>query len=65
VALDLAAESSPQEAAASLSGIAGDLAELERLTQDILTSAAPGAAFRQAAVARGPHPRFGPDRGRR
>jgi signal transduction histidine kinase len=39
VALDLAAESSPQEAAASLSGIAGDLAELERLTQDILTSA--------------------------
>jgi signal transduction histidine kinase len=39
VALDLAAEGSAQDAAASLSGIAGDLAELERLTNDILTSA--------------------------
>ena len=39
VALDLAAEESAQDAAASLSGIAGDLAELERLTNDILTSA--------------------------
>ena len=39
VALDLAAEGSAQDAAASLGGIAGDLAELERLTDDILTSA--------------------------
>ena len=39
VALDLAAEGSAQDAAAQLSGIAGDLAELERLTDDILTSA--------------------------
>jgi signal transduction histidine kinase len=39
VALDLAAEGSAQDAAASISGIAGDLAELERLTNDILTSA--------------------------
>jgi two-component system, OmpR family, sensor kinase len=39
VALDLASEGSSQDAAAQLSGIAGDLAELERLTNDILTSA--------------------------
>src|SRR3981081_3193797 len=39
VALDLASEGSGQDAAAQLSGIAGDLAELERLTNDILTSA--------------------------
>ena len=39
VALDLAAEGSAEEAAAQLSGIAGDLAELERLTSDILASA--------------------------
>jgi signal transduction histidine kinase len=39
VALDLAAEGSAQDAAAQLSGIAGDLAELERLTNDILASA--------------------------
>jgi two-component system OmpR family sensor kinase len=39
VALDLAAEGSAQDAAAHLQGIAGDLAELERLTGDILTSA--------------------------
>ena len=39
VALDLAAEGSAEQAAAQLSGIAGDLAELERLTSDILASA--------------------------
>ncbi|MCA1826481.1 MAG: HAMP domain-containing protein [Myxococcales bacterium] len=39
VALDLAAEGSAQDAAASLSGIAGDLGEIERLINDILTSA--------------------------
>jgi signal transduction histidine kinase len=39
VALDLAAEGSAEDAAKSLLGIAGDLAELERLTSDILTSA--------------------------
>jgi len=39
VALDLAAEGSAQDATAQLAGIAGDLAELERLTSDILTSA--------------------------
>jgi signal transduction histidine kinase len=39
VALDLAAEGSAEDAAKSLGGIAGDLAELERLTNDILTSA--------------------------
>ena len=39
VALDLAAEGSAEDAAESLSGIASDLAELERLTSDILTSA--------------------------
>jgi signal transduction histidine kinase len=39
VALDLASEGSSQDAAAQLSGIAEDLAELERLTNDILTSA--------------------------
>ena len=39
VALDLAAEGDAHEAAASLSEIAGDLAELERLVADVLTSA--------------------------
>jgi two-component system, OmpR family, sensor kinase len=39
MALDLAAEGSAEEAAEQLSGIAGDLAELERLTNDILASA--------------------------
>jgi signal transduction histidine kinase len=39
MALDLAAEGSAQDAAAQLGGIAGDLAELERLTNDILASA--------------------------
>jgi signal transduction histidine kinase len=39
MALDLAAEGSAQDAAAQLEGIAGDLAELERLTNDILSSA--------------------------
>jgi signal transduction histidine kinase len=39
VALDLAAEESAADAAKLLPGIAGDLAELERLTGDILTSA--------------------------
>ena len=39
VALDLASEGSAQDAVAQLEGIAGDLAELERLTSDILTSA--------------------------
>jgi two-component system OmpR family sensor kinase len=39
VALDLASEGSAQDAAAQLSGIAGDLGELERLTSDILQSA--------------------------
>jgi len=39
VALDLASEGSGEDPAAQLSGIAGDLAELERLTNDILTSA--------------------------
>jgi signal transduction histidine kinase len=39
VALDLAAEESAADAAKLLPGIAGDLAELERLTSDILTSA--------------------------
>jgi signal transduction histidine kinase len=39
VALDLAAEGDAEQAAASLREIAGDLAELERLIGDILTSA--------------------------
>ena len=39
MALDLAAEGSADEAAEQLGGIAGDLAELERLTNDILASA--------------------------
>jgi len=39
VALDLAEEGTAEEAAAQLHGIAADLAELERLTNDILTSA--------------------------
>jgi signal transduction histidine kinase len=39
MALDLAAEGSAEEAADQLSGIAGDLAELERLTNDILAAA--------------------------
>jgi two-component system OmpR family sensor kinase len=39
MALDLAAEGSADEAVSQLGGIAGDLAELERLTNDILASA--------------------------
>jgi two-component system, OmpR family, sensor kinase len=39
VALDLAAEGDAEQAAASLGEIAGDLAELERLVADVLTSA--------------------------
>jgi signal transduction histidine kinase len=39
VALDLAAEGDPKQAAASLGEIADDLGELERLVSDILTSA--------------------------